>query len=82
MRLNVTYNYKWMPMQLVFKFGWIWFSFQLTLRQNVENIVTCMTIFVVVKGIYNYYDYSVYGFVAKAINHIFGHSRKCHSHQL
>jgi len=28
-QLNVTYDYEWSLMQLFFKFGWIWSSFQL-----------------------------------------------------
>jgi hypothetical protein len=39
-----------------------------------------MITFVVVNDIYDYHDYSAYELVTKAINHIFGHSYKCHSH--
>jgi hypothetical protein len=59
----------------------VWHITLETLRQMVENITTYMTTFVVIKDIYNYHDYNAYRLVTKAINHIFGHNRKCHNHQ-
>ncbi len=38
--------------------------------------------FVVVNDMYDYRDYNAYGLIAKAISHIFGHSRKWHSHPI
>jgi hypothetical protein len=69
MQLNVAYNYKWMLMQLVFKFGWILVFLSTNTMPKCRNIITYMTIFVVIKGIYNYHDYSAYKFITKAISH-------------
>jgi hypothetical protein len=38
-----------------------------TLCQNAKNMTTNMTTFVIIKDIYDYYDYDAFGLVAKAI---------------
>jgi len=53
-----------------------------SLCKNENNMITNMITFVVINNIYDYHAYSAYIFVAKVINCIFGHSCKCHSHQI